>query len=345
MNQLKYIFSFFNDDNFLHPFLTPIKLKGNTILKDRIFPAPMEGILEPAFCKVLRKRKLVHSWITPFFRVTTGVPNLSTMKRFLKAFECDKVPVIVQLMGNNIELLAKTSLFIKENFPIVGINLNFACPSKVVCSKNAGGALLKSPTFISDILSSIEEVCPDISLSIKIRMGFEMPDEIIHISKALENNKLDFVFLHHRTIVENYKKVPGRLERFKMARQAFHSTPIFLSGDIFSIDDATELGNANVGDGMVIARGLIKTPWLIDDIREYFNHGAIKENQDNRPLEFFCDMLELAVENNVNWNKNYYAEIARYLFGVKSEGFETYKKNHNNSPEEIYSCFRSKLNN
>ncbi len=327
----------------MHLFSEPFVLKGGVTLHDRIFPGPMEGILEPVFCKILVRKKLVHSWITPFFRVTTGIPNFSTMNKFLHIFDCEKMPVIVQLMGTDIELVAKTALFINENFNIAGINLNFACPSKTVCSKDAGGALLKNPNKMQRILNRIRDLCPDISLSVKIRMGYEDANDIYNIADELKQSEIDFVFIHFRTITENYKKVSHRCRRFKNAKEAFNNIPLFLSGDILTLEDAIELGNSKCGDGLVIARGLIKTPWLIDDIRTYFNGDKIINNSSNNALNFYCDMLQLAIEDEQCWNKHYFAEIGRYIFGVKSDAFTLYKKVCSESPNNILKYFQTEL--
>jgi tRNA-dihydrouridine synthase len=328
----------------LHLFSKPFPLKGGITLRDRIFPGPMEGILEPVFCKILVRKKLVHTWITPYFRVTTGVPNLSTMKKFLEIFDCDKMPVIVQLMGKDIELIAKTAFFINENFNIAGINLNFACPSKTVCSKGAGGALLKDPSKMRIILNRIRDLCPNLSLSVKIRMAYENPDDISAIANELQQSEVDFVFIHFRTVSEAYKKVQNRTGRFELAKKAFDKTPLFLSGDILSLDDAIELGQSKFGDGLVIARGLIKTPWLIDDVRTYYNEETVIGVTSNRAIDFFCDMLELACEDNLCWNKHYFAEIGRYLFGVKSELFSEYKRVCHQDPQGILKYFKNELN-
>jgi tRNA-dihydrouridine synthase len=325
----------------LHSFCSPFELKGGIQLKDRVFPGPMEGILESVFCKTLTTKGLVHSWITPFFRVTTGVPNYATINKFLDIFECDSMPVIVQLMGSNTKLLAKTAQFINNNFPIAGINFNFACPSKTVCSKNSGGALLKDPVKIREIILETKELCPNLSVSIKMRIGYENPEELIRIAPELKKCGLDFIFLHFRTIIEGYRKVSMRKERFQFAKKHFKEIPLFLSGDIMNIEDIIECANSNTGDGIVIARGLIKTPWLIEDARIYLKTGLMPTQQNFKNIHFYCDMLKLACSDSKYWNKNYFAEMGRYLFGVKSEYFKIYKEVCNQNPEDILKKFES----
>ncbi len=80
-------------------------------------------------------------WMTPFLRLTTACPRGKHLKTFLEPFAAGGVPVTVQLMGVDPDVIGEAAARFCD-LGAAGINLNFGCPSRQVTSGGAGGGAL-----------------------------------------------------------------------------------------------------------------------------------------------------------------------------------------------------------
>jgi len=194
------------DSKDIHEWLKPLKLTGGQVLPHRIMPGPMEGIMSPLFCKVVNELNLVDYWITPFIGLSTAPPRLSILKKKLAQFTDSGKPVIVQILCSNPDTSAAGAKQISK-LGFAGINLNFACPSKRVLASSNGSSLLLKPEVMLKIIESIKQSCPELSISLKLRIGYSSPDEFKTFLPALINSGVDFIMLHFRTAMERYNPV------------------------------------------------------------------------------------------------------------------------------------------
>jgi tRNA-dihydrouridine synthase len=176
------------------------------------------------------------------------------------------------------------------------------------------------------IITKTRERCPGVSLSAKIRTGFTRPEECLEILPQLRDVGCEWITVHHRTVKESYSKVDDRISRLTEARKAWGDLPFFASGDIFGVKDAIELNASGCCEGLVIARGLIRKPLLIGEVREALQHPEmsyeVDSNQRKQAFKFFESLLDLSRENTERyWSHSYCMELARNLFGVKDKVF------------------------
>ena len=310
----------------LQDLLCPLPLSGGGSIS-RIMPGPMEGIMHPLFCKAVSAMALIDCWITPFMRISTDVPRDSKLRLFLSPFAETGLPVIVQLMGTNPELIAAAAARFRT-LGVAGVNLNFACPSKQVLSGGAGGALLRKPQLMRQIIEQTVAACPGFSVSVKLRVGYESPNEMTHIfEQALSGIKLDFIALHFRTVTEMYRKVGDGLERIAAAVKLAGATPLIGNGDICSVDDAINFYRASGCAGLMIARGLLKNPFLNQHIRSACGDAAITVITGDSRAAFFNQLLHLArLEPAKYWSRPQFMELANYMWGSRHHIFEIFKQ-------------------
>ena len=149
--------------------LEPLPLTGGQALPGRVFPGPMEGITASAFCAVINGLGLVSAWVTPFIRVSEGILRPSRLRDWLRAFS--PLPVVAQVMGTDIPLLAETASRLAAEPGVIGIDLNCACPTAIVVANGGGGGRLGHPRWIRDALLAIRQACPMAGISVKVRVG------------------------------------------------------------------------------------------------------------------------------------------------------------------------------
>lgn len=290
------------------------------------FPGPMEGVMTSLFCRAFHDLHLTSGWLTPYYRVTTNVPKNARMKKFLAPFMAGSLPVIVQLMGTDREKLTEVAKRM-VNLGACGINLNFACPSKQVLSSGTGGAMLKDIDLMVNIIKSIKSALPHISVSAKLRSGFDDWQESNDIIPALiKTNCLDFIAVHFRTVKEAYKQIPGGIERMQQILKLCEDVPLIASGDVFSEKDIEKYLQYGCA-GVMVARGILKDPFLI---RIMEKHENAKISIPERRKLFFAKLQDIARENTKVRSRPLLLEYAGMMWGKKSTEFSSLK----NLPEE-----------
>ena len=246
------------------PFILP---RHGEFLPTRILPGPMEGVTTGDFLKVMTRHQWIQAWWTPFLRISQAVPRPSRLRHWLEPFRESGLPVLVQLMGTNSARLAQAAKGMSLQ-GAKGIDLNCACPSPVVLGNGAGGTRLKTPEWLAEAICAIKSAveCP---VGIKVRMGFASPDEFREqIAPAIREGAPDFVTVHFRTVVEGYEPIPDGLERLKSARKALPDIPLVGSGNLFTPQDVIKMRDICGVDAVAPARGLLRNPRLLVDIRQ-----------------------------------------------------------------------------
>lgn len=245
-------------------FAAPLPLKSGFLLPSRVMLSPMEGVTTASFIRAASGLGLADLLMTPFFSVTAGsVPSRASLRKKLEVYSETGLPLIVQLIGHDADSLAATACRLAE-IGVRAVNLNFACPSPTVIRHGSGGALLKDPEKIRKIVSQIRSTLPeDVSLSVKLRSGFETPN-VKEIIQAVSD--AEFIVFHFRTVCEMYSPVTQGLVRIA---EAVENTeiPIFGNGDIDSCESAEMMIQQTHCKGVAVARAFLRDPSLPNRIR------------------------------------------------------------------------------
>jgi len=296
--------------------LEPLPLPGGPVLPQRILPAPMEGVTEGHFCRVMTRRGLVPCWITPFVRVSNECPRPSRLHRRIEPWLDLGLPVVVQLMGRRLEVLAEAARRIAA-LGVAGIDLNCACPSATAVRHESGGALLRHPEWIRAALGELRAAAPACGVSIKLRAGFVEAAELTAILTAVRAGRPDFVVLHVRTVQEEYRPLPAEiaLRRLTRARELLPDIPLIACGDLRSLDDCARVAETVAVDGVAVGRGLVAQPTLLRRIACACAPRPIPPPWDL--AEKCAFLLEIVAEARSAgaYRPGFVLELARYLFG------------------------------
>ncbi len=297
---------------------TPLPLRGGSSLPSRILPGPMDGVTEGSFLTAMTSRGYVHCWHAPFVRISTGVPRLARISAHLEPYLNQRLPVIAQMMGTNTVFLAGTAKRMLTAGAIC-TDLNCACPSPTVIGNHSGGARLRDPEWIARTLDAIRDAVGERPFSVKLRIGFDSPDEFPQIAAAVRSAKPDIVFVHFRTVREMYHPVADGWNRFLVARECLPDSILIACGDIVSPQDAFRLAELCPVDGIAIARGLLEQPSLLRDI-EAAILGQPPVPTDDK-LRFLLDIATLS-GRLPKANNGFILRLARSMFGEESDVFK-----------------------
>lgn len=255
------------------------------------WPAPMEGVFTENFVRAVNELELTDVWMTSFFRLSESMPKLKIFREFLSPYMESGIPVSAQLMGRDPDLLTEGALMMLEA-GAAWLNLNFACPAPRVTKGGCGGAMLKEILLMQKLVSSIKEGIGAAELSVKLRSGFDAPEELEVIIPALKEAGTDRFFIHFRTVKELYAPVPDRLERFRMIMALAGDTPVVLNGDFSGVDETQrekELFNCS---GVMLGRKFLSDPGVLrrlrgksDCSREEFYYALVRNGVSGEALK------------------------------------------------------------
>ena len=296
-----------------------LPISGGRSLPGRVLPGPMEGITAGAFCTVMNRMDLVSAWVTPFIRVSQGVRRPARVRDRLRAFS--PLPIIAQIMGTDIPLLAATAARLAAEPGVIGIDLNCACPTPIVVANGGGGGRLRHPRWIRDAIRALRAACPATGISLKVRVGLESDEELPGICAAIREGQPDFVVMHYRTVKERYGPAPRGLDRLARARAWLPDLPLFGSGDLLTVEAAARMFAVAAVDGVTPARGLVANPWLLRDIETDCRAGIVPVRTDAEKRRFLSDVVTEA-DRTGTWRPGFVLEVARHQFGRAHPLFE-----------------------
>ncbi len=301
-------------------FRAQLRLSARLTLPGRAVLSPLQGVMTRTFLQAAGRLDLIPLWFTPFF--STGgvsVPKRAAIQRKLAPYRvCPDLPLVFQLIGHDAGSLAATAAVFCE-YGVNGINLNFACPSKTVTASGNGSYLLRSPGTLFELARAVVEAVPEgVSVSVKLRAGWDSPDHIREIVRAVCDAGADWIVFHYRTAAEMYRPAEAseRLRRIACAVESAGSVPVFGNGDITSCEDADALVTATGCAGVAVGRGFLSDPWLVRRILSGDRNPASDEEKNA-----FLRLL-IAGSDSTRRGRNWFLECLKMAYGADSAEFK-----------------------
>ncbi len=227
--------------------------------------APMQGLTNRAL------REAFTTWVRPdvvwteFMRVNSQSEKKLLMPGDLREIAPAEngVPLVVQLIGHGRDALvaaARTA----QNAGAVHINLNMGCPYGRMTSGLTGGGMLKRPELLEEIIPALRETIHG-SFSVKIRAGYEDPQQIFSLLPLFEKACVDFLVLHPRTVRQAYEGFADHAVTAEVIRQT--CIPVIANGDIRSTAFGLKLLEETGAAGLMLGRGGVGEPMLFERLR------------------------------------------------------------------------------
>ena len=258
----------------------------------KIYTAPMAGITDYSFRKILKK-------FEPDFLFTEMV-NANLLNRedditINELLKCDnKEKIGTQIFGGDKDELISGILKLK-NFGFTKININMGCPQPKIIKNGAGSALLENSELVELILLETQNI--DAEISIKIRVGykdFENPEIFLDLANKYN---LDFICVHGRTQRQMYSGT-ANWEIVKKLSKIPRKVEFFGNGDLFEPAEIKKKIQTSNLDGIMLSRGIIGNPWLISQTREFLQTGKIKT------IQTFDETKSIVLEHLQNISEN-----------------------------------------
>lgn len=200
-------------------------------------------------------------------------------------FETSMHPIGAQLCGSKPAIAGKAAKILEDlGFDV--IDFNCGCPVDKVTKDGSGSGMLKNPELIGDILSEMVAAVK-VPVTVKIRAGWDELNIIApKITKIAEQAGAKAICIHGRTRQQAYKG-PANWDWIKMSKEAAKEILVIGNGDLFTADDALKMFKYTDCDAVLVARGTLGQPWIVQDIRELLEGKAAIE----RSFEFYKQAL------------------------------------------------------
>jgi len=207
----------------------------------------------------------IDTYYAPYIRFNKKIEIRNLYKRDLLPENNHVSELIPQIMTNDADEFLFTVKFIQE-IGYKELNWNLGCPYPMVTKKGMGSGLINSPDKIDEILNRVHSET-NIVVSMKMRMGYLNPDEILRTFPVLDKYPLKNIAIHARIGKQLYKGGVD-LDSFQKCVDNTKHT-LYYNGDITSVEKFNEIKEHFPSiKHFMIGRGLISDPFLPQMIQE-----------------------------------------------------------------------------
>ena len=240
---------------------------GGLDLASNIFCAPLAG------CSDLPFRKMTGSYqpglvFCEMVKIDALIRHDAHTYRLLD-YSPDMHPIGAQLCGSKPKIAAEAARIVEDlGFDI--IDLNCGCPVDKVTKDGSGSGLLKNPDLIGEILSAVIAAVK-VPVTVKIRAGWD-DNHIVaaEVTRIAEAAGAVAITIHGRTREQGYKG-SANWDHIRAAKEAANQILVIGNGDVFDGQSAERLFAHTGCDGVLVARGTMGSPWIVEEIYRHLS--------------------------------------------------------------------------
>lgn len=225
----------------------------------KIYSAPLQGFTEAVWRNVhAAVFGGIDGYYTPFLRYEHGEirnKDIRDIERKNNSVE-NLVPQVIAATPD--EMRPLLNLIAGEGYSRVDINMGCSFPLQM--RKRHGAGLLPYPELVAELMKEVAQH-PEVSFSVKMRLGCNSKDEWKELMPILNDAPLRHVTMHPRLGIEQYKK-PVDVDAFTEFYTACKH-PVIYNGDLNSLADINRVEQLFPGlKGIMLGRGLLANPAL-----------------------------------------------------------------------------------
>ena len=299
-----------------------------------LYLAPMAGVTDSAFrqvCRALGADAVVGEMISAK-ALTFGDKKTALLAAFK---ECER-PVILQIFGNDPQIMAEGAKILCERFAPDGIDVNMGCPVPKITKNGEGSALLDKPKLIEKIVREVKSAA-NVPLSVKLRAG-RVPSKPLAVEAALaaKNGGADMICVHARYASQMYAP-PVYPEIIREVKQALgNDFPLIANGDISDAASARRMLELTGCDRLMIGRAALGRPWIFDEIKAAFG-GADFAQPDIGEIMALHARLCFDAKPELIAVRELRKHVAAYIKGFKGAAALRDRVNRAETKAEIFS--------
>lgn len=246
---------------------------GDVEVPGRAALAPLAGYTEYPFRATVARFGCPYA-VTPLISAEgLARRNESTLR--LLATGADDAPVVAaQIFGSRPEAMAEAAKAVADaGFAVVDVNLG--CPARKIRKQQAGAALLGDMAALRRVARAVVAASP-VPVTAKMRPGPGAADKSgPAAAKMLVEEGVAALTVHGRTVEQRF----GGPVDYEAIREvvAAVAVPVWANGGVRTPRDAEVLLERTGAAGVMVGRGAVRRPHLINEIETYLATGAEAE--------------------------------------------------------------------
>ena len=287
-----------------------------------LLSSPLQGFTDFRFRNAFHKYfGGIDTFYSPYIKLNGKLVVKGSYERDILPENNSTLEVIPQIITNDAEEFLFVAKYVQQ-FGYKELNWNLGCPYPMVAKCGMGSGLISNTSQIEHILKRVHNET-DIIVSMKMRMGYENPTEILDVFPILEQYPIKNIAIHARIGKQLYKGGVD-LDSFQKCLDT-SKQKIYYNGDITSVEKFRAMQERfPTIDHWMIGRGLIADPFLPSMIKN--NTTEYPENR-YEIFEAFHDEI--------------YKEYDAYLSGptpirMKMLGFWEYFSESFSNPQKTF---------
>jgi tRNA-dihydrouridine synthase len=250
--------------------------------------APMQGLTNRALRTLFINRVRPDVVFTEFVRAKSDKRKcISDSDRREIESDCQGTPLVVQLIGSNINYLVAAAEIVQE-LGARHLNINLGCPYGRMTKNSAGGALLKAPAGLPLMLDSLRKTIHG-SFSVKVRSGYDDRSQLLSLIPVFEDCGIDFLIVHPRTVRQRFNGLADHTVTAAVVGQT--SLPVIANGDIWTVADGERVAAQTGAAGLMLGRGAISDPLLFERLRGNYSAQSTYDKRAEELREYLQDLL------------------------------------------------------
>ncbi|WP_298782502.1 tRNA-dihydrouridine synthase family protein [uncultured Polaribacter sp.] len=229
-------------------------------MNQTLLSSPLQGFTDFRFRNAFHQYfGGIDTFYAPYIRLNKKLIIKNSYQRDLLPENNSTLEVIPQIISNDADEFLFVSKYVQE-LGYKELNWNLGCPYPMVTKQGMGSGLISNAEKINNILHKVHNES-DIIVSMKMRMGYENPEEILEVLPILDRYPLKNIAIHARIGKQLYKGGTD-LDAFqKCLDNTKHK--MYYNGDITSVAAFKKLQERFPAiDHWMIGRGLIADPFL-----------------------------------------------------------------------------------
>lgn len=242
-----------------------------------VFMAPLAGVTDKAFRQIVRQLGGKYMYTEMISDKALIFHNPKTIK--MLDLKEEEEPRIVQLFGSEPRIMGEAAK-IAQNCGATVIDINMGCPTPKIVKNGEGAALLKNIQSAVEIASNVVKAV-DVPVSVKMRLGWDRGNIVaVELGRRLEEAGVVMLTLHARTR-EQYYAGEADWEWIAKLKEKV-KIPVIGNGDICSPQDAAKMISNTGCDGVMIGRGVMGNPWIIERTAIFLKDHFSKQEPGNQ---------------------------------------------------------------
>ncbi len=308
------------------PLLTDTNQVRNKIFpKNQLTPvlllAPFRGITHKAYRNAFAKHiGGIDVFYAPFISGPgTGRIHSSKLSDILPVKD-NTLPTVPQVISNNArEIVELGNMLFDQGYK--HLNLNMGCPFSRIANKKRGCGMLPYPEEVDHMLSEVSGSLKT-ALSVKTRLGFLHPEEIMKILEVLNQYPIQHIILHPRTGKQLYSGKANPQWYAECLRKSRH--PLIYNGDIYNLSQYKRLQKMFPKQAeWMLGRGALINPFLATEI---LGKPISNDEKRVRLLSFHNEVWKHTKANVLHEQKRIGSmkAIWQYMAGIMAKSEETF---------------------